>query len=86
MQLIIDLLKNSSSDHISILEDLNTLFEKRLIIKIIIKIDFKENIIFSYIVNNQRNKVGKMFLEMDFLSSARKIFEDEKKGNENIIV
>lgn len=37
-------------------------------------------------VNNKLDEPGKMFLEMDFLESTMKILEDEKKGDEKLIV
>lgn len=35
---------------------------------------------------NARRDLGKIILEMDFFSFVKRIFENEKKGDENIIV
>lgn len=83
----IDLLKFESSDHLSILEDLNMLYDNCLIFNVFAKIVYKKHIfICLFKVDYKSTKIKQFFSEADFLSSAMKLFENEKEGDEKIMV
>lgn len=42
--------------------------------------------IYLYLVNGKYNRIDKLFLDLGFLSSLIRIFEEEKSDDENIIV
>lgn len=56
------------------------------IIIIIIQLDNICNYFFMLLDVNTRRDISKTYLEMDILSSAKRLFENAKKGDEKIIV
>lgn len=79
---VIDLLKDESSDQISILEDLNVLLDSRLIFSFK-KICIETNILFITTIIKENSSYT--YFEPYFLGSVSKIFEF-KKNDEKILV
>lgn len=81
---MIDLLKDESADHLSILNDLNRLFDKCLIVFYALK--YTKMLYFLFKAMMLEIDLGETFLDMDILSSAIKIFENEEEDGKDIMV